>query len=191
MSQLLDHIIQFDQNLFLWLNGHHNRYWDAVMIVITNKLTWIPLYVLLLYAIIKQFKLKAIGLILSILAVVTLSDQIASTIFKPYFMRPRPCHEPSLESLIHLVGGCGGEFGFVSSHAATSFGIALIINLLPTSRLRATRWLFLWALVYSFSRIYVGVHYPLDLLVGAVVGVLSALLIFYFYIKLNKDDRIP
>ncbi len=189
MSITLDHIIQFDQALFLWLNGRHNYIWDVVMSVITNKFTWIPLYLFLLYGIISQFKLKAISLILTIIAVVVLSDQLASALLKPYFMRPRPCHNPALESYIHLVGGCGGEFGFVSSHAATGFGLAVIINLLPTTQFKMVRWLFLWALIYSYSRIYVGVHYPLDIVFGALVGVFSAFLLFFIYQNLNKINR--
>ncbi len=184
MSETIDHIVHTDQELFLWLNGQHKPFWDAVMALVTNKLTWIPLYLLLVYSLIKQFKIKSIGYILSIIAVVALSDQLASTFLKPYFARPRPCHDPALESLVHLIGGCGGAYGFVSSHAATSFGIAMIFNLLPTKQLPGIRWLFVWALVYSYSRIYAGVHYPLDLAGGAVVGVLVALLVwivFKFY----------
>ena len=188
MTETLDHIIRADQDLFLWLNGHHNHFWNVVMKVVTNKLTWLPLYLLLLYGIISQFKSKATGYILCIIAVVILSDQIASTLFKPYFMRPRPCHDPMIEHLVHLVGGCGGPYGFVSSHAATGFGIATIANVLPTKRFKFAGWLFLWAFIYSYSRIYVGVHYPLDIIGGALVGMTSAWLIFMIFKALDKSQ---
>lgn len=182
MIETIDHIIHTDQDLFLWLNGQHNPFWDAVMALVTNKLTWIPLYLLLIYCLIKQFKSWAIVYILCIIAVVALSDQLASALIKPYFARPRPCHDPALESLVHLIGGCGGAYGFVSSHAATSFGIAMIFNLLPTKQLPGIRWLFLWAAVYSYSRIYVGVHYPLDILGGAVAGILAAVMVWILFL---------
>ena len=181
MTETLDHIIRADQNLFLWLNGHHNHFWNVVMNIVTNKLTWIPLYLLLLYGIITQFKSKAVGYILCIVSVVILSDQIASTLFKPYFMRPRPCHDPMIEHLVHLVNGCGGPYGFVSSHAATGFGIALIVNLLPTKNIYGVKWLFVWALIYSYSRIYVGVHYPLDIAIGGCLGMLAAVFVWMIY----------
>lgn len=186
MTETLDHILRADQDLFLWLNGHHNHFWNVVMKVVTNKLTWIPLYLLLLYGIISQYKIKAVGYILCIIAVVVLSDQVASTLFKPYFMRPRPCHDPLIEHLVHLVNGCGGEYGFVSSHAATSFGIAMIVNLLPTKNFKLVSWLFLWASLYSYSRIYVGVHYPLDIFIGGLIGIITALLIFLLFKNLDK-----
>lgn len=160
------------------------------MKVFTNKLTWIPLYLLLLYGIISQFKTKAVGYILCIIAVVILSDQIASTLFKPYFMRLRPCHDPLIENLVHLVNGCGGQYGFVSSHAATGFGVALIVNMLPTKNFKFVGWLFLWALIYSYSRIYVGVHYPLDIMGGALVGSVVALIIYWIYI-LSQNWKKP
>lgn len=190
MIETIYHIVHADQELFLWLNGQHNPFWDTVMALVTNKLAWIPLYLLLIYVLIKQFKIEAIGYIISIIAVVALSDQLASALLKPYFARPRPCHDPALESLIHLIGGCGGAYGFVSSHAATGFGIAMIFNLLPTKQLPGIQLLFLWAAVYSYSRIYVGVHYPLDILGGAMVGILAAVMVwilFFIYVK-NKEN---
>ncbi len=163
------------------------------MALVTNKLSWIPLYLVLIYATIARFKTRAVGYLLSIIAVVALSDQLASTVLKPYFARPRPCHDPLIESLVHLTGGCGGAFGFVSSHAATGFGIAMIFNLLPTRSLPGIRWLFAWAFIYAYSRIYVGVHYPLDALGGASVGIVMAVLawsIFKFYENQNSTTDL-
>ncbi len=176
MNPALDTLIQTDQEVFLWLNGWHSPFWDAIMKGITYKFTWIPLYLLLMYAMVSTFQKKAIGMILCIIAVVALSDQVASAFLKPYFMRPRPCHDTLIGDLVQLVGNCGGAYGFVSSHAATSFGIAAAVNLLPTSTLRGASWLWAWAILYSYSRIYVGVHYPLDILGGGLVGIGASLL---------------
>lgn len=186
MTETLDHIVQADQEFFLWLNGMHSYFWDEVMRTITNKFTWIPMYLLLFYGIISEFKIKAIGYIACILAAVILSDQIASSLFKPYFMRPRPCHDPVIGHLVNVVSGCGGQYGFVSSHAATGFAIAMIVNLLPAKNVNAVKWLFLWASIYSYSRIYVGVHYPLDIFFGGLVGVISAILVFLVFRSLDK-----
>lgn len=174
MNPSINILLEADQQLFLWLNGWHSPFWDTLMMGITNKFAWIPLYLILLYGIISTFKKKAIGLILCIIAIVALSDQVASGFFKPYFMRPRPCHDELIGSLVHLVGKCGGAYGFVSSHAATGFGIAAAVNLLPTRTLKGVPWLLVWAFIYSYSRIYVGVHYPLDIAVGGLVGILVA-----------------
>jgi undecaprenyl-diphosphatase len=181
MSLALDSLIQADQELFLWLNGYHTPFWDAIMATVTYKFTWIPLYVFMVYSLYARFGAKAIGYFLCMIVVVLLADKIASGIFKPYFMRPRPCHDPVIGPLVHTLVGCGGQYGFVSSHSATGFGIALSFNLLSNSRIKLAPWLFLWAFVYSFSRIYVGVHYPLDLVAGGVVGLLTAFLVVAIY----------
>lgn len=189
--EVLDQLIRLDQQLFLWLNARHTPFWDVVMRAITYKLTWIPLYGWLLYAIISQFGRKSVGYILCIIVVVALSDQLASGLFKPYFMRLRPCHDPALAQWLHLVDGCGGLYGFISSHASTSFGIALSISLLPTRKLPGADWLFAWAAVYSYSRIYVGVHYPLDIIVGALAGGLVAFAVVLLYRKLSGARESP
>ncbi len=181
MSPALDTLIHADQELFLWLNGYNTPFWDAVMVAVTDKFTWIPLYVLMVYYLYASFGTRALGYFLCIVVVVILADKIASGLFKPNFMRLRPCHDPFIGSLVRNLVGCGGQYGFVSSHAATSFGIAVSFNLLSESRIKMAPWFYLWAFVYSYSRIYVGVHYPLDLLVGGLVGVLAALLVVAIY----------
>lgn len=188
MNELIAPLLSIDQHMFLWLNGQHNPFWDVVMQGITYKFTWIPLYLLLMYGIVAGFKRKAVGYLLCIIAIVALSDQVASAFFKPYFMRPRPCHDTLIQSLVHVVGNCGGAYGFVSSHAATGFGIATSINILPTRTLPGARWLFGWALIYSYSRIYVGVHYPLDILGGAIIGILVALFLVNIYRYLARKS---
>ncbi len=181
MSPALETLIHADQELFLWLNGYHTPFWDTVMVAVTYKFTWIPLYVLMVYSLYARFGLKVIGYFLCILVVVIVADKIASGLFKPYFMRLRPCHDPILGPLVHHLVGCGGQYGFVSSHAATGFGIAASFNLLSDSRIKLAPLFYFWAFVYSYSRIYVGVHYPLDILVGGLVGMLSAFAVVAIY----------
>lgn len=181
MTDTLNHLFEIDQEVFLWLNGMHNSFWDNIMLFVTNKFTWIPMYVLMLYGIVKKLGRDSIGIILAILAAVALADYIASGLFKPYFMRPRPCHDPVIGSLVHVVAGCGGPFGFVSSHASTSFAIVTSALLLPSRSIKGIKFLCLWALVYAYSRVYVGVHYPLDIVFGALIGLITGYFSYLLY----------
>lgn len=186
MTDTLNHFFSLDQELFLWLNEFHTPFWDEAMKLITNKFTWIPMYALLLFAIIKQFGKASIGIIVSIVLAVALADFVASGLFKPYFMRPRPCHDPVIGPMVHLVGGCGGAYGFVSSHASTSFAIVSSVLLLPSKKIKGVHWLGFWATIYAYSRVYVGVHYPLDILIGGSIGALTGILSYYLYNKVTS-----
>lgn len=150
---------------------------------ITAKNSWIPMYILIVGVMIWQYKKDSIGKLLMIIFSVIISDQICSSIFKPLIHRLRPCHEPSLQNLVHVVGNCGGQFGFCSSHAANSFALAMGLFLLFSKEYKFAKLFFVWAIIVSYSRIYVGVHYPLDVLAGAGIGVLASLFCFKIYQK--------
>lgn len=167
-------INQLDTDLFLWLNGHFAPWLDPVMVWATTRNNWFPLYALLVGWLVYRFRMRAIGLLLTIIAAVALGDQLASSVLKPLTLRLRPCHVPALQKFIHAIVDCGGQYGFVSSHAATTFALATSLWLLLGQRHSWVRWAFLWAALITYSRIYVGVHYPLDVLAGTGVGVLSA-----------------
>lgn len=170
----LETLNRLDTDLFLWLNGLHADWLDPVMIAITNRYTWFPFYALLIGWLGYTYRREAIAVVLTLVVAVVLSDQVTSSVLKPLTVRLRPCHVPELQKLIHPVLDCGGLYGFASSHAANSFGLAMAVWLLMGQRFPAFRWLFLWAFLVSYSRIYVGAHYPLDILAGAGVGVLCA-----------------
>lgn len=116
--------------------------------------------------------------ILALIVVIILSDQAASSLMKPLFERFRPCHDPELQEQVRLVAGCGGRFGLASSHAANSFGLALFIWIALKRTYRYIWLMFIWAAFVSYSRIYLGVHYPGDILVGALAGIISAILMW-------------
>jgi undecaprenyl-diphosphatase len=181
---MIEKIIELDEQLFLFLNGLHTDTLDPIMSGISEKYTWIPFYAILLAIIIWKFKYKAVYILLGVGFVILLADQFTSTFMKPFFERFRPCHDPDLAGMVYLVEGCGGKFGFASSHAANTFGLATYIYLIFHKIYRHIGWLFLWALIVSYSRIYLGAHYPLDILVGAVIGILMGWLIYLLMIKL-------
>lgn len=175
MTSTYDLLVHTDQDLFLWLNGMHNTVMDHIMYWVTFKFTWIPLYILLIALTIRTEKRQSWTILLSVIVAVVVADKITSGIMKPYFMRLRPCHDPELNGLLHGVGDCGGLYGFASSHASTSFALAISWYLLLKNKVRYMGWLLVWAAVYAYSRVYVGVHYPGDIVVGALIGLLTGI----------------
>ena len=163
-----------DSRLFLLLNGWHTEWLDPIMVAITEMWPWIPLYLLLLYMVFRQYGKKGWWILLGVALVILCSDQLSAHVCKPLFHRLRPCFNPSLEGLVHLPKGLpGGKFGFVSSHAANTFAVATFLTAVLRKRWRWVGWmLFAWAFIASYSRIYIGVHYPGDILAGALLGIL-------------------
>jgi undecaprenyl-diphosphatase len=177
---------QWDSDLFLLLNGLHSPFFDFIMYWTSEKTTWIPVYLILIYLIIRKYKNEAMLFIPLALVMILFSDQ-SSVLLKSLTHRLRPCHEPALEGLIHLVKNkCGGDFGFVSSHAANHFALSsLLILAFGNYRTTGGAILLLWAVLISYSRIYLGVHYPLDVLAGGLLGIFRGFL-FYYLCLLSK-----
>jgi len=175
-------IERLDQQLLLFLNSVNSPFWDQVMYAISGRLIWAPLYLAIIVYLGLKFKRKFLVILLFIIIGITLADQISVHLFKNLFQRLRPCHEPALEGLVHLVKGeCGGMFGFVSSHATNSFYVALL-SLLFIRKRWFTILLVLWASVVGYSRIYLGVHYPGDVICGSILGALIGWGIYELYI---------
>ena len=168
-----------DSRLFLVLNGLHTGWLDTVMVAITQMWPWIPLYILLLYLVFKQYGKRGWWIVLTVAVVILCSDQLSAHVCKPLFHRLRPCFNPDLEGLVHLPKGLpGGRYGFVSSHAANTFAVAAFLTaMLRKSYKSIGWWLYAWAFISSYTRIYIGVHYPGDILGGAVLGILIGLII--------------
>jgi undecaprenyl-diphosphatase len=182
---MLEHL---DQQLFLFLNSLNSPFWDQVMYALSGKVIWAPLYLAILIFLGIKYQRKFLIILLFIILAVTLADQFSVQFFKNTFQRLRPCHEPSLEGLVHLVRGeCGGQFGFVSSHATNSFNVALL-SLLFIKRRWYTISIILWAAIVGYTRIYLGVHYPGDVICGSLLGALIGWSVYKLYIL--TDNKI-
>ncbi len=181
--------MEIDTQLFLFLNKLHTRWLDTVMVSITEMWPWIPFYIVLLFMVFKHYGKRGWWILLAVGVVILCSDQLSAHVCKPLFQRLRPCFNPDLEGLVHLPKGLpGGRYGFVSSHAANTFAVAAFL----TATLRKNNksigwWLYAWALVSSYSRIYIGVHYPGDILAGAALGILIGLIIWRLMKLIFKD----
>lgn len=192
---MIDLLKYWDSQLFLWLNNKHNGFFDIVMFWASNKFFWIPLYIFLIYLLFKNYKQKAFWTLLFVAILILCADQF-SVGFKNYFQRLRPCHDPSLEGLVHLVNNkCGGSFGFVSSHASNHFAIAVFFSLIFRNTYKYfTPIIIVWAAFIAYSRVYLGVHYPGDILGGAILGTLLGLILGKTYLilfnkVLNKEKN--
>ena len=177
----MDWILQLDTQIFLAINGWNNEVWDGIMWWISGKTTWWPFYLLLLTYLGWKKRWQLLLMLLFIILGITLADQTSVHLFKNVFQRLRPCHEPSLDGLVHLVNNkCGGQFGFISSHAANTFGVAFLVLLWIRKRW-FTVVMVVWALLVAYSRVYLGVHYPGDVLFGGIWGAGCGMLLFYFF----------
>ncbi len=169
---LMDKIINLDKEVFLFLNGLHSSFFDSAMSLMTETYFWLPLYLFLIFIIIQKYKKDSVWILVGVMVTIVLCDQITTGFMKPFFARLRPSHEPGLEGLVHIVNNYrGGLYGFASSHAANTFGVAMFLWLILKSNWRWIGFIFIWAAVMSYTRIYLGVHYPGDILVGALVGI--------------------
>ena len=178
---MLEKLTAWDKSLFLQLNNTHNSFLNFLMPWISNKFIWIPLYVWLLYLLFKYNKQRELLVVLSIGLLILISDQIASGFLKPMVARLRPCYDPEISPQTLLIGGCGGKYGFASSHASNSFAVAMFCWLAIKPYFKYSWLLFVWAAIVAYSRIYLGVHYPGDVIMGALIGVSSALAIFTLF----------
>ena len=159
---------------------------DSLMGAVTNKYTWIPFYLVLLFFVWRRSKRNMWLVILSVAILITLSDQISVHLFKDIFQRYRPCHNLFLKDRVHLLDGyCGGLYGFVSSHAANTFALAAFLILYFRNKYFAV-FMYLWAALVSYSRVYAGVHYPFDVVGGMALGIFLGVIAYKFYFHYNK-----
>jgi len=187
---MLNKLLQWDQDLFLLLNGAGTETFDSFWIFVSTTKSALPLFLFIIFLLIKKHgKSFWQGLVL-ILIVVSLADLTSVHAFKNVFMRLRPSHEPLIVDQIRLLVSKGGLYGFVSSHSANFFAIAAIVSTLFSERKYLPYTLYFWATLVAYSRVYVGKHYPLDIIGGAVLGILIAKILWCLILKIKEKYKL-
>lgn len=177
---MLETIIEWDKELFLFLNQLHTPFWDVIMSFASAKYTWSPFYLIIILFIGWKYRWKTAGILIFIAITITLTDQISVNIVKEFFQRARPCNNPEIANLTHIVEGCGGGYAFVSAHATNVFGGATFVSKIYKHKYM-TIIMVIWATLVAYSRIYLGVHYPADIIGGAVLGLIIGTFTAYGY----------
>ena len=192
MNEFFQGLLETDQNIFLYLNGLYTTFGDYFMSTFSRKIIWVPMYASILYVLLKNVNWKiALCCVVAIALTITFADQMCATFIRPAVARLRPCSPDNpISEFVHLVNGKrSGSFSFPSCHAANSFGLAFMLMYLFRNRW-LTAFIMLWAVVNSYSRIYLGVHYPGDLLVGGIVGACGATLLYLVLRKVIGKQKI-
>jgi undecaprenyl-diphosphatase len=185
-SSLVQKLVAWDQWLFVQVNNHQsNSFFDALMPLLRNSFTWAPLYIFLLLFVTMNFKSRGWWWLLVFLCTVSLTDMLSSKLVKEYFERLRPCADPDFFQYVRLlVNRCSGGYSFTSSHATNHFGMAAFMFFTLRPVIKKWVWLaFVWAILICYAQVYVGVHYPFDVLGGALPGFLLGRIMAVFFNK--------
>ncbi|MFV8358656.1 phosphatase PAP2 family protein [Flavobacterium sp. XS1P32] len=186
---MLERILSLDTKLFVFLNGLGSETYDGLWLFITKQSNWIPLFLLLLYVIYTKLGAKqTLYLLLFIAVLVTITDQ-TTNLFKNGFQRLRPCNNPEINSFIRIVK-ISHSFSFFSGHAANSMAVATFVYFNFKDKIKFFGFLFLWPLIFAYSRIYLGLHYPVDILTGYLFGFTLGFLMFKAY-KMAQEKYFP
>jgi undecaprenyl-diphosphatase len=183
---MIETLLDWDSTLLRWLNGFYYEPLDPVVYLLSQMWFWIPLYAFLLWLVVRDYKRNSWIVLAGIAFTIIFTDQFTSSFMKPFFGRLRPSHEPDLAAVLHFVRDMSGEvymgglYSFASGHAANTFGTATFFVLLFRSKRPWVTWLFAWAILMTYTRVYMGVHYPGDILVGASIGLVGGFMGFRF-----------
>ena len=192
LTDLLSMLKAMDPMVFLTVTSHHNAYFDSVMWLVSGKLIWVPMYVSLFFVLLKNYSYKVVfAILLAIGVVILFTDSFTAQVIRPWVCRLRPSNlDNPMSSMVHVVDGYrGGAYGFPSNHASNTWGLAFFITFL-FRRYKLTFFFFLWALLVCYSRMYLGVHYFGDLLIGGLLALAGASTVFYVFRKVSGDTRL-
>mgnify|MGYP000011032515 FL=1 len=169
---MLETILELDQTIFFWINNDwHNPFLDWLMPYWRNKYTWIPFYIFLLIFALWKYRIRGLFFILALGATVAISDPLSSELVKKNVQRVRPCNDTTINESVLLLVRCGGGYSFTSSHATNHFAVAVFLLLTLGRAFRKIKWpLLFWAASIAIGQVYVGVHYPLDIIAGGLMG---------------------
>ncbi|KIO52960.1 phosphatase PAP2 family protein [Flavobacterium hibernum] len=183
---MLERIKELDTELLIYLNGLGSETYDKLWLVITNQFYWTPFFLLLFYLIYKKLGGKqTLYLLLFIAVLITFTDQVTN-LFKYTFQRPRPCNNPEINTIIRVVQ-TRTSYSFFSGHAANTMAVATFLFFVLRRYFKYLGFLFLWPLIFAYSRIYLGLHYPGDILTGYFFGALFGSLLYLVYKKLKPQ----
>lgn len=187
---MLEFLFSLDRGIFIFLNNLGSEPWDPFWFFITKQFNWIPIFLIILYLVFKHYGWRHALLILGMIALILfITDQTTNHFFKYRFERLRPSSNPALEGLIRAVHS-SETFSFISGHASNSMAVAFFLFAVLKTRVKYVEIMFLWPLIFAYSRIYLGLHYPSDILAGYIWGILMALLVLQLYKQL-RDKYFP
>lgn len=188
---MLEYLNDIDTDALLAINGLHDTFQDALWWMVSAKWASLLLLLAFVWVLLRQNRRHAILVLVMLVLAIILADQVSSGLIKHLVERLRPTHDSSLGDAVHVINGYrGGMYGFVSSHAANSFAVALLISLIMRHRL-VTVSFFTWAVLQCYSRVYLGVHYPGDILGGIVVGVVAAWIVWILMCWIQRRWHLP
>ena len=188
---MLEFLNNLDEKLFLLLNSLSAPWLDPVMFALTDARYWIPFFLIIMVSLVYKFKWQTVSILLFLTIAIICADQLSASLLKPWIGRLRPSHNPELKNLIHTVNGYrGGQFGFVSSHATNAFAIATFIWLSARKKVSWIWIMFIWAIIFSYTRIYLGVHYPGDIVFGALLGASIGWLMYQLMKRASLPNKI-
>ena len=180
---MLEKLIQLDKQLFIFLNGLGSSTFDALWLIITKQAYWMPIFLLLLFLVYKKIGTKQTLILLLFVAVlIAFTDQVTN-LFKNHFQRLRPCNDTSINTIIRVVKG-SNSYSFFSGHAANTSAVAMFLFLNFRKKYKYFGVIFIWPLIFAYSRIYLGLHFPVDILTGYFFGTTFGFLMFKVYRKI-------